>query len=154
MKIIIEGCDGTGKTTLAKLYANAFNLDYAHCTATDPGDYYFYKNTLRKDNIVWDRHTIGELIYPYVFHRNAQISPLEAYDIINYAKEQDVKIIILTCSLDVIKQRLEERGNEHPDIVDNIAYIDSQFRYYGEINNLPIIDTTEMTIDQLLKLVK
>ena len=39
MKIILEGCDGTGKTTLAKLLAEKYGLDICHCTAEDPKDF-------------------------------------------------------------------------------------------------------------------
>ena len=74
MKIIIEGADGTGKTTLAKILADKYGLEICHCTQHDPADFYFYRETLRKENVIWDRHTIGELIYPLIFDRKAKIT--------------------------------------------------------------------------------
>ena len=49
MKVILEGCDGTGKTTLAKLLAERYGLDICHCTQYDPADYDFYSHTMRKN---------------------------------------------------------------------------------------------------------
>ena len=43
MRIILEGCDGTGKTTLANILAFKYGLDICHCTASDPSDFQFYK---------------------------------------------------------------------------------------------------------------
>ena len=128
MRIIIEGCDGTGKTTLAKLLANEYNLDICHCGREDPCDYDFYKQSVRKDNVVWDRHTIGELIYPKVFDRAQQIGTEDARIVISYAKSMDTKIFILTADLDEIKKRLLIRGGEDMRIYDKLQWINDQFK--------------------------
>lgn len=48
MKIILEGADGTGKTTLAKILAERYGLDICHCTQDDPNDFIFYQQSIRK----------------------------------------------------------------------------------------------------------
>ena len=72
--VILDGCDGTGKTTLAKIIAAKYGWDICHCTGDDPKDYEFYRQTGKKQNVVWDRHTIGELIYPTVFNRKPELA--------------------------------------------------------------------------------
>lgn len=155
MKIIIEGVDGAGKTTLAKILAERYGLDVCHCTQHDAADYDFYRQTLRKQNVVWDRHTLGELIYPKVFNRKAQITPEDARLIMHYAKEEDVKILVLTADLTVLQKRLNCRSiPEHTLILENLAHIDEQFKFFAEEFHLPVIDTSKMTLQQIFDLVE
>lgn len=154
MKIILEGCDGTGKTTLAKMLADKYGLDICHCTQADPADYEFYKQTARKDNVVWDRHTIGELIYPFVFGRKPKISPEDARLVLAYAREAGAKIFILTSDNEEIKCRLIARGKEDQRILDKLEWIDKEFRHYAGIFDIPVIDTSRMTFSEIFKLIE
>lgn len=155
MKVILEGVDGAGKTTLAKILANEYGLDVCHCTQHDAADYDFYRQTLRKDNIVWDRHTLGELIYPQVFHRRPQITPEDARLIMHYGKEEGVKVLVLTADLDILNERILSRPiHEHSAIVDNLEWIDLEFKFYAKEFNLPIIDTSRMTLPEIFNLVE
>lgn len=154
MRIILEGCDGTGKTTLAKLLAEKYGLDICHCTQSDPGDYEFYKQTARKDNVIWDRHTIGELIYPEVFGRMPKLSPEEARLVIAYAKEAGTKIFVLTNDINDIKKRVAARGNEDQRILDMLEWIDMKFQFYADRFHIPVINTSKMTIAEIFELVE
>ena len=154
MKIILEGADGTGKTTLAKLLADKYGLDICHCTQSDPADYEFYKQTARKDNVVWDRHTIGELVYPKVFDRVPQIDPEEVRLVIAYAREAGAKIFVLTADIKEVKRRLSERGTEDQRILNKLEWIDEEFKWYAEMYDIPVIDTTKMTFAEIFELVE
>lgn len=154
MKIILEGADGTGKTTLAKILADKYGLDVCHCTQHDPADFNFYKETMRKENTVWDRHTIGELIYPIVFDRQAKVTPYEAKAIINVAKSAGVKVFVLTCDKKTLHKRLAERKTEHPKITRRIDWIDNAFRECAKWMGVPVIDTSKMTLNEIFDLVE
>lgn len=154
MKIILEGVDGAGKTTLAKILAEKYGLDICHCTQYDAADYDFYRQTVRKENVVWDRHTIGELIYPTIFDRKQQISTEDVRLVIHYAKEAGAKIFVLTADMDVIYRRLNERGNEDFRIYENVDYIDNLFRFYANQYHVPVIDTSKMTLQEIFNLVE
>lgn len=154
MKIILEGCDGTGKTTLAKILAERYGLDVCHCTQYDPGDYEFYRQTLRKQNVIWDRHTLGELIYPKIFSRKQQISTEDARLVMHYAKEEGVKVLVLTADNSVIYDRLNAREDESPLIYDNVDYIDSKFRFYAEQFNVPVIDTSKLSLQEIFNIIE
>lgn len=154
MKIILEGADGTGKTTLAKLLADKYKLDICHCTQSDPADYEFYKQTARKDNVIWDRHTIGELIYPEVFDRKPKIGVEDARLIIAYAKEAGAKIFVLTADINEIRRRLTSRGTEDQRILDKLEWINSEFLRYADLFGIPVIDTSKMTFAEIFELVE
>lgn len=153
MKIVLEGCDGTGKTTLAIKLSNIYRLDVCHCTQYDPSDFLFYQQTLRKENIVWDRHTIGELIYPRVFNREQKVTEEEVMEIIEYGKKIGARFFVLTADNALIKKRLETRGGENKLILDNIDFINSEFVSYAHKFNIPVIDTSKMTFSQIINLI-
>jgi thymidylate kinase len=155
MKIILEGADGAGKTTLAHILAEKYGLDVCHCTQHDAADYDFYKQTLRKDNVVWDRHTIGELIYPFVFNRAPQITPEDARLVMIYASKEHVKTFVLTADIDVLFTRLRAREKPEDDrIVNSLNFIDEKFRFYAEMFDIPVIDTSKMTLSEIFELVE
>ena len=153
MRIVLEGCDGTGKTTLAKKLADIYNLDICHCTQYDPSDYLFYQQTLRKENIVWDRHTIGELIYPRIFNREQKTTEEQALKVVEYGKSIGVRFLVLTTDDNIIKSRLDSRGGENQSILDNINFINSEFVSYAHKFNIPVIDTSKMTTSQILNII-
>lgn len=155
MKIILEGCDGTGKTTLAKVLADRYHLDICHCTSEDPKDFDFYKQTARKENVIWDRHTIGELIYPKVFDRRPQISPEDARIILGIAREHNGKVIVLTAEDEIIKQRLSARNiPEDSRIIENISYINEQFKFFADYFKVHLIDTSKITLEEIFYIVE
>lgn len=154
MKIILEGCDGTGKTTLAKILANKYELDICHCTQYDASDFNFYKQTLRKDNVVWDRHTLGELIYPEIFERKRNITFEEARILVHYAREEDVRLFVLTCNSTELCERIAKRENEHDSIRRNLFKINDMFVDYANELRIPVIDTSKMTLSEIFKLVE
>ena len=154
MRIVLEGVDGAGRTTLAKILADKYGLDICHCTQHDAADFGFYSQTLRKENVVWDRHTVGELIYPKIFDRKMQMSPEDARLVTWYGREVDVRFFVLTADMDVIYSRLNERGNEDTRIYENISYIDHMFKFYAKNFYIPIIDTTKMTLQEIFNLIE
>lgn len=154
MRIILEGVDGAGKTTLAKILAEKYKLDICHCTQRDAADFEFYSQTTRKDDVVWDRHTIGELIYPDVFGRKQQISVEDARLTIHYFREQGGKVFVLTADDEVIKQRLLARGTEDYRIIQLCEDINHLFVKYAEAFCIPVIDTSKMTLNEIFNLME
>lgn len=153
-RIILEGADGTGKTTLANILAFKYELDICHCTQHDPADFEFYKESVRKNNIIWDRHTIGELIYPSIFKRKQQIATEDARIVLWNARELGTKVFVLTEDPLLIQNRLLNRGGEDPRIFDNIEKINGQFLFYAGKFHIPVISTSKMTLNEIFKLVE
>ena len=154
MRIILEGVDGSGKTTLAKILAFKYGLDICHCTSKDPGDYAFYRNTARKDNVVWDRHTIGELIYPKIFDREGKIGIEDTRLVLSHFRKAGGKVFVLTCDLPTLEKRINERGTEDHRIAESLKWIDSQFQAFAHYYHVPVIDTSKMTLNEIFELVE
>ena len=155
MRVVLEGCDGVGKTTLAKLISDKYNTDICHCTQNDPADFNFYFNTLRKNNIVWDRHVIGELVYPKIFNRESKLRFDEAKNIVDFGKSIGVKFFVLTSDEDEILRRIYNRNQyEDPVVIDRIFAINKSFIYYAKKLNVDIIDTSVLSISEIFNLLE
>lgn len=149
MRIIIEGCDGTGKTTLVNGLAKEFNLGKIHISNKDPNDLDFYYQFLRKDDVIFDRNLIGEMIYPKIFNRPQKLKEYELDYLIAKAKELDIKIIVLTAAIDTINFRLKQ--DEFSVVRKNIDYINNEFLKYAGKYNIPVINTSKNNIDKTLE---
>lgn len=149
MEIIIEGCDGVGKTTLVNKLKKHYNIDSMHITSKDPNNYKFYKQLLLKKQVVYDRHFIGEMIYPSIFDRKQKLNNKQFKKLLACCNKNKVKILILTTDVDTILERLNERGNEHEKIIDNIEIINSLFLRYSQMYNIKVIDTTKINMREL-----
>lgn len=149
MKIILEGCDGTGKTTLAKKLAEKYGLDIIHMTNRDSNSFGFYYFSIGKEDVVWDRNMIGEIIYPSVFGREGKIDVIDLKFLIDKAKSEGVIFLILTADHEEIYKRLYERGNESIHILTHFRDIDNQFRCIANIHRLPLIDTSRMSFEDI-----
>lgn len=154
MRVILEGADGVGKTTLANILSFKYGLDICHCTQHDPADFEFYKESVRKNNVIWDRHTIGELIYPDIFDRKQQIAVEDARIVLWNAKELGAKIFVLTEDPLLLQKRLLNRGGEDPRIFDNIEEINDHFVFYAKQFNIPVISTSTMTLNEIFDMIE
>lgn len=147
-RIIIEGCDGTGKTTLCKLLADKYGLDIVHITSKDPNDFDFYKQTMRKSNVVYDRHFLGEMIYPKIYNRKGNLNLYDIEWFRNYAIETKTCVIVLTTDIDEIKRRLTERG-ELAFVFDKVDKINEQFVSLANRFMFKIFDTSVDSFDKI-----
>jgi len=147
--IIIEGADLCGKSTLVKKLSNKYNLDIVHCTSHDPKDLTFYKQLARKTNVVFDRHFIGEQIYPNIYKRISEMSLSEAVDLNKWLKDHDVKTLVLTADNDELLRRLSIRGEEVQSVRDNLSKINASFVKYANQFNVPVVDTSKVDFEDI-----
>lgn len=153
MRIIIEGADGTGKTTLAKQLADEFDLGLMHISNKDPNDLDFYYQLLRKDDVVYDRNLIGEMIYPKIFNRPGKLKEYELDYLMAKADDLGFKIFVLTAHDETLLNRLN-RKEEFNCVKDNISAINGDFLKYAGKYNLPVINTSKYGMDETFKEVK
>ena len=151
--IIIEGCDGTGKTTLCKKLAERYGWDIVHVTSKDPNDFDFYRQTMRKRNAIFDRHFLGEMIYPKVYSRkgNLKLSDIEWFRY--YAVDTETCIIVLTADIDEIKKRLTERG-ELPFVFDKVDAINEQFLELARKFMIQVFDTSIDSFEKICEYIE
>lgn len=83
MLIVLEGCDGVGKTTIARNLAKLMDARIIHCTASTPNDYKFFKSIIdasKYQNIIADRFCYGQFVYQEEWERKltqAELTQLE-----------------------------------------------------------------------------
>lgn len=63
MRIVIEGIDGIGKTTLARQLASIHNLTLIHLTNETVNNAEMFDTLLHGDNWVMDRGMYGQFVY-------------------------------------------------------------------------------------------
>lgn len=149
-EIILEGCEGVGKTTLAEKLIKKYNLDYIHITSKDPNDYNFYKQTMRKEDVVFDRHFIGEMIYPQIYNRKGNLNKRKFNKLLKFAKKEKVHIIILTADVNVIEKRIKERNKYKPEfITTKLKQIHNKFFSIGFQNRIFLCDTSKMDFNTI-----
>lgn len=151
--IVIEGCDGTGKTTLCKKLAEKYGWDTVHVTSKDPNDFDFYKQTLRKTNVIYDRHFLGEMIYPKIYNRKGNLSNYDLDWFKYYRFDTRTCVIVLTAHLDEIKRRLTERG-EFKFVFDKVDSINNQFLQLARKCMFKIFDTSVDSFDKICEYIE
>lgn len=111
MLVVLEGCDGTGKTTLAKFLSKLLNADIVHCTAKTPNDYNFFDSIISAAmtrNIIADRFCYGQFVYQKKEERH--ITKEELHRLEARILDAEGKVILVTAPEGLIMERLAARG--------------------------------------------
>lgn len=155
MRIIVEGADGTGKTTVVNHLAKKYNCDVIHMTAWGSRKVEDYVDKLHLNNVVSDRSFLSEMVYKAAFGLRSQISFTSLDTLMGEVLCQGWKIVILTAPQNILKNRLEKRANEDDEIVQNIGLIDTLYKHYGIHYDIPIIDTsTNFYMDEIEEVIE
>lgn len=119
MLIVLEGCDGSGKTTIAKKLQNILpDAEIIHCTRETPNTYEFFQGLIiaSKDrNIIADRFCYGQFVYQTDTERNLSEEMLTGLEVQMIAAK--ARVIHVTAPVDEIEDRLAFRG-ERADVGD------------------------------------
>lgn len=114
MITIIEGPDGTGKTTFAKNLAAINNSIYLHAEKPKTNRWYTeYLTPIEHQNMVLDRWHLGEIVWPQIYGRTSLFEDPESFDLCNWTLGKiGAKLILLTRRDDDIANELLSRGEE------------------------------------------
>lgn len=155
MKIILEGCEGVGKTTFAQKLIIKYDLDYVHITNKDPNDYQFYKQTMRKEDVIYDRHLLGEMIYPKIYNRKGNLNTRQLKKLLKFARKEKVHILILTTDLEIVQQRVAMRNKYKPDFIINaLPKIHKEFFELGIKYGIYLVDTSKMSFEYICRMME
>lgn len=133
-RLIIEGVDGTGKSTLAKRFVE---LDYKliHCRYRPhrSGIMGYYRDLLssNRGKVVFDRSFISEAVYGPVLRGSSRIKEADFISLCEeYFRENDSMVIYVVEELDTIRRRLSpDVDGEHSAVLRNLPQL---FRAYDE----------------------
>lgn len=125
MRIIIEGADRTGKSTFAKyLLEKHAKHSYIHCNLHDRTDAEFYKTLLSKQDVIFDRCFVGEMVYPKYFNRKGNMTREQFQDIAQFCTDNNIEVVILYDSPRALEKRSQ---NEPKEVRENIKQINQDF---------------------------
>ena len=114
MLIVLEGCDGVGKSTLASSLAKIINAEVIHCTSTTPNDKKFFEGVIeasKKKNIIADRFCYGQYVY-----QKEKCRPLGGIEELHRLEvkmlKAGAKVVLVEAPADEIEERLSARGEK------------------------------------------
>lgn len=114
MLFVLEGCDGSGKTTVARHIKNILpNAEIVHCTRETPNDWEFFQRIIEASktrHIIADRFCYGQFVYQDEGQRKLSSHSLRNLEIDMMAA--GVKVIHVTAPVDEIEDRLAFRGEK------------------------------------------
>lgn len=137
MLVVLEGCDGTGKTTLAKFLSKLLNADIIHCTAETPNDYDFFDGIISAAmtrNIIADRFCYGQFVYQKEEERH--ITREELHRLETRMLDADGKVVLVTATEELVMRRLAARGETTHIKVPELL---TRFEWLMEESILPVI---------------
>lgn len=150
MRILLDGCDGTGKTTISEKLANKLGCNIIRLTYGGDRSLKAYFQMMSVDNVVHDRSFISEIIYPKYFGRMCRLEPNCEEYLHNLITNLSIVPIILTASSETIENRIRQRGDEYIKDIDKFAKINRDYLEYAREYGLIVIDTTDKTIDEIV----
>lgn len=142
MKCIIEGPDGTGKSTLVERLADTFHCDIVRMTKNGSKKVTDYLDKHNLDNVIFDRCFLSEHVYCSLFGKNPSFSKDDIAFMIKDARMKGYQFIILNCDPSTIEKRLIERGNEYDEVINNIDQIVKKYEEISEEFGIPMIDAS------------
>lgn len=112
MLIVLEGCDGVGKTTIAKSLALLLDAEIVHCSSKTKNDFRFFFGLIeasKNRNIIADRFCYGQFVY-----QKSEDRPLRDYHTLNTLETEllknGAKVVYVQAPPEEIKGRLSSRG--------------------------------------------
>jgi thymidylate kinase len=124
--IVFEGCDGTGKTTLATATAERTCATLIHSTLTPPGTDLptAYSNLLdQPGRLVFDRCFLSELVYGPIYRGHARLSYQHMTTLVRKVIERRGVFVHVTAPAAEIRRRLAARGENDLPSLDDLGLI-------------------------------
>jgi len=148
MKIIVEGHDAAGKTTLINKLKEHYNIsNVIHLTNKMDRSFNFYKNKLLRyrDDVIFDRQFISEFVYSNVLKRDTEITLEKLDELFEYTKFTDYVIIICETS------KPNYKPDEYIEVIKKEYKIKAHYRSIQELYGLILYDYTKDSFEDLIE---
>ena len=131
MRLILEGPDCAGKSTMAKELAERLKLDIIKSTYCGPKTIDAYCERLACQDVVIDRCWISEVIYSKYFGCPPIVDDFTDRMLCDICVKQNIPIVVMLPPIDVIIQRMIERGDDFYSVVyPNVGAIYQEYVDY------------------------
>lgn len=122
--VVLEGCDGTGKTTLARALesAHAFTVIHSPRTPDHVGLAARYRDILRlPGRLALDRAFVSELVYGPLLRGRSRLTWDETFDLVDAVARRDGILVHLTGTAETVHDRLISRDGTSAASVAELA---------------------------------
>ncbi|MGV9312119.1 hypothetical protein ACWDR0_07975 [Streptomyces sp. NPDC003691] len=146
--LVVEGCDGVGKTTLATRLAQDHGFTIVHSPRTpDHLDLAGrYRELLdRPGLLVLDRCFLSELVYGPLLRGRSRITWAQAIDLAEAVVARDGAFLHLTAPPTVIQQRLCQRDGQSAELVEVTALVAGYQRVFDALASYCPVETIDTT---------
>ena len=151
MKVLIDGPDGVGKTSICEKLANKLGCNIIRLTHGGDRSLSAYCESVSIDNMVHDRTFLSEIIYPKYFGRESRVNDVLIHAVSTLISTLEAKVFILTADDDVLIERLSKRGDEFLDDINVIKDIKKDYLRIAQEYGYTVIDTSNKTIDEIVE---
>ena len=147
MIIIVEGTDGTGKSTLCKKIAKHYNityykekLSYEERLSSDYDGFTHYFKLVNmiyhsREKIVCDRLHLGEFVNPIIYKDGRKPLTIKEISEIEFPIQDESILISTTSSDSFIRNSLSVRGDDVAK-VENIRYMKFLYEHVTELSSI------------------
>lgn len=150
--LVLEGCDGVGKSTLGALLSTHHGFRVVHSPKTpDHVDLVNrYRNILAgTERILFDRCFISELVYGPLYRGGSRISWSQAIELTESVVARAGLLIHLTAPPAFIHRRLVSRDGEASSLEEISALADSYERVFFALSSYASVLTLDTTTFEL-----
>lgn len=151
MRVIIDGCDGVGKTSVCEKLANKLGCNIVRLTHDGDRSLYAYLDLMTCNNVVHDRSFLSEIIYPRHFDRESRIKKEDSNILYRILRFHDLKMFILTASPKTLQSRVSKRGDEYITDLSKLKDINDDYLRVAKRHGFTVIDTTNKSIDKIVE---
>lgn len=162
--IVLEGVDGSGKTTFAEALIDRWHGDTLLLHKSKPDARPImqqYTNDLRSvyrpqdpdQLVVCDRWHVGERIYGPLYRGQSRLTPGMARYIELMLDSFGASRHVLSSSLNILRKRLEERGEDFLQ-PEHLAMVVDQYVEYAYDNGSWLLHSVVPDVDETLEAVK
>lgn len=167
MLIIVEGCDGAGKTTVCDRLDHLLTTEFGYTVlrtsagVPEPGQdpYDTYERQLPDPRglgsvaVVADRWHWGEPVYGPIMRGNDTLGLAGFRHVELYVKSRGAVVLLLTNDVKVLRDRINERGDQYV-MASQVQEIQAGYEALIEKTGVPILRETDPTIGALRTVIK
>lgn len=128
--VLLEGCDGSGKTTLADQLAGRYGFRVVH-SARSPDSIDLVQRhraiISAPGRLALDRSFVSELVYGPIFHGQSRLAWPHATELAQLVADRGGAVVHLTAEPQTIQARLEHRRDSDPLPLTLIERIQHQY---------------------------
>jgi thymidylate kinase len=142
--VVIDGCDGTGKTTLARRISARYGHRVIHASLSAVGTDLFAKYDAMINSpvpLVFDRSFVSELVYGPLERGSSRLSLDQAAQLAATVAERQGVLVHLTGQPERINERLRARDGRAPAQAHISALIAAYADAFGQLAEHAIVLT-------------